>query len=222
MNQQTAHRQCLSWGLVWLCVLGVAHPAAAQTNNPNRALMQKLQVFQQRAQALEQEKSALQAEKEQAQAALKQAQRELDRLQAAARLAVSLKTDLSQQTTANDNLKLSLTTAETRLAEVQDEFRREQARWQDELQREQSNFSSATQTLQATRQQLDGQTKSLNLCQANNQALFELNTDLLSKYEAAYKASSVLRGGFLTQLDWVKVENDNGEIRDRLNGARVR
>lgn len=211
MRTFTVNPQSLLLSLALLSVVAGVTPVAAQNNNPNRALQEKLQRVQQRSQALEQEKSALQAEKAQSESALKNAQRDVGRLQASARLAVSLKGELAQQATENEGLKARLAAAESKMADLQ-----------AELKREQTSFRNSAVALQETRQQLDVQTKNFSACKSGNQALFELNTDLLSKYEAAYKAGSMLRGGFVTQLDWVKVENDNADIRDRLTAARIR
>lgn len=211
MSTLIPYGQACFLSLVLVSVVCGVSPVAAQNNNPNRALQEKLQRVQKRVQVLEQEKTALQSQNDQSVALLKGTQRDVGRLQAAVRLAGSLKIELAQQTAEVDSLMERLATAESKMADLQ-----------VELKREQGNVKTSTHALQAVQVLLDGQNKNFDACKASNQTLFELNVDLLKKYEAAYKTSSVWRGGFVTQLDWVRVENENSEISDHLTGARVR
>ena len=63
--------------------------------------------------------------------------------------------------------------------------------------------------------------KQLVQCENNNQRLYQINTDLLSRYEQAYKSAYLLGGGLFTQLGLVKLENDNVQERDKLKSLRV-
>jgi hypothetical protein len=75
--------------------------------------------------------------------------------------------------------------------------------------------------LQASQDNLLAKSKHLVQCENNNAGLYQINTDLLSRYEQAYKSAYLLKGGVFTQLGIVKLENDNAQERDKLQSLRV-
>jgi len=76
--------------------------------------------------------------------------------------------------------------------------------------------------LQVSQDNLLAKSKQLVQCDNNNQSLYLINTDLLSRYEQAYKSAYLLRGGLLTQLGIVKLENETTQERDKLQDLRLK
>lgn len=167
-----------------------------------------LQRAQQKAQSLEQEKTRLTAEKTQMQDDLKKAQDDASRVKSAS--------------------AAKLGTVQKELAALQVE----KQRLSDELGQlkaqaiEQQNSATAQARMQQSNLQVSqdillAKSKQLVQCENKNLSLYQINTDLLSRYEQAYKSAYLMRGGVFTQLGTVKLENDNAQERDKLQGLRV-
>jgi len=121
-----------------------------------------------------------------------------------------------------------LGTVQKELAALQEE----KQRLSDELAQlkaqalEQQNTAAAQarmqqSNLQVSQDSLLAKSKQLVQCENKNLSLYQINTDLLSRYEQAYKSAYLLRGGVFTQLGTVKLENDNAIEREKLQGLRV-
>jgi phage-related tail protein len=76
--------------------------------------------------------------------------------------------------------------------------------------------------LQVSQDNLLAKSKQLVQCENNNAGMYQINTDLLARYEQAYKSAYLLKGGLFTQLGIVKLENDNAQEREKLQSLRVK
>lgn len=183
---------------------------AADDKKAARAQQERIQRMQQSQQALEQEKSQLNAEKSDMELQLGTVKTELEKVRSIARReAVELR-ELKKDRAEKDALV-------GRLAELQ----RELIEFRQKLHDSAVAGVLDRRTTLAAQREADQRLKNLISCEAQNQGLYKLNTDLLLQYERAFNYGGFLGSGFLTQLEGVRFENEVAGYRDQLDELRL-
>lgn len=166
-----------------------------------------LQRAQQKAQMLEQEKNQWLSEKSQLQDDLRKSQETAERLKSSSVKLGSAQKELSGVQEDKQRLSTELEALKAELTELKGQYG--VAQQTSQQLRTDLNFSQ---------QSLIAKSKGLVTCENNNLALYELNSDLLLRYEQAYKSAYLLKGGVFTQLGLVNLENQAQSDRDKLRG----
>ena len=194
----------------FLCLAGLlllSTPGMAADDKVGKAL----QRAQQKNQMLEQEKNQMLADKTQMQDDLKKSQDAASRLKTSTVKLGATQKELAALQEDQQRLSLELTALKSQLTELKGQHAEAVA--DARLQRTDLNFSQ---------QSLTTKSKNLVSCENNNRALYDLNTDLLSRYEQAYKSAYLLRGGLFTQLGFVNLENEANAEREKHRGLLVK
>jgi chromosome segregation ATPase len=184
----------LALGLAWLS-LGSVQAADDKKDKAARALAEKLQRAQQAQMQLQDEKNQLVSEK------------------------ASLEKELVR-------LKADVSKLQTQLTRHSQEAKGAESEHQNALKQlnEQSVAAStqASQQLAQVRAELQRRTQSLQTCEAKNEGMYQLNTDLLNRYEKSVNPSAAwFSGGPLTKLAQVKLENEVTQLGDELQSLRL-
>lgn len=199
----TALATCLA-----LSVAGTAF--AVDDKKAAKAQQERIQRMQQAQQVLVQEKSQLNAEKSDMELQLGTVKTELEKARSSARReAVELR-ELKKDRAEKDALV-------GRLAEIQRELIESRQKLQDSAV---AGVLDRKATLAAQRE-ADQSSKNLISCEAQNQGLYKLNTNLLLQYERAFNYGGFLGSGFLTQLEGVRFENEVAGYRDQLDELKL-
>lgn len=193
------------WGLAGVLCLSV--PAMAADDK----LAKALQRAQQKSQMLEQEKNQWLSERSQLQDDLRKSQDAADRLKSSTAKLGSAQKELSSLLEDKQRMGTELEALKLELAQLKDQHA--SAQQASQQLRTDLNFSQ---------QSLVTKSKALVSCENNNLALYELNTDLLSRYEQAYKSAYLLKGGVFTQLGLVGLENQAQSEREKLRGLAAK
>lgn len=194
-----------------LCLLGTAGTAqGADERKAQRAQQARIQQLQQAAQALEAEKGQLHADKGKLEEQLKSSRSELDK----ARSAVSRRE--AQARHEVDALATQQTALKQQLADAQRELEATRVRLQEAL----KSGGEAAGQLRVAQASLQAQTPVLAACEQKNDALFKLNTSLVSRLEKA-SDGGFWKGGLLTSLGRVDRENEAAALGDQLEAQRV-
>jgi len=209
-TNQSEHRWtvpsvCFFLGLAGLLLLSTSGMAA------DDKVGKALQRAQQKNQILEQEKNQWLADKTQMQDDLKMSQDAASRLKTSTAKLGATQKELALLQEDRQRLNQESTALKTQLADLKGQHAEAVA--DARLQRADLNYSQ---------QSLTSKSKELVSCENNNRALYELNTDLLSRYEQAFKSAYLLRGGVFTQLGLVTLENEANAEREKHRGLLLR
>lgn len=185
----------------FLCLLLLSTSGMAAEDKAGKALQRS----QQKNQMLEQEKNQLLADKTQMQEELKKSQDAASRLKSSTAKLGATQKELAALQEDQQRISQELTALKSQFAVLKRQHADSVADAQ--LQRADLSFSQ---------QNLTSKSRVLVSCEDSNRALYELNTDLLSRYEQAYKSAYLLRGGVFTQLGLVNLENEAQEQRMKL------
>ena len=219
MKTSAVIRIGLRTGCAVLALLAASGMAATDDKKIARAQQERIQRMQQEQQALEQEKTQLSTEKEETERKLQAAKSDLERARALVRKesAKQLELDAAQkekdaaaaQMAAQLNAQLATLNADLAAARQQ-------------LQSTQQAVVQLKQSQATSQREMELQKTALQSCEKQNLGLYQLNTDLLTRYEsAATKQSKGLLGGLLNPFGQVRLENEGSTVRDQLDALRV-
>ena len=190
-------------------VLSIAGSAlAADDKKAVRAQQERIQRMQQAQQALEQEKNQLSVEKTEMEQRLGAVKMELERAHSSNARRENADLNTLKTTRADKDVLTG------RVAELE----RQLADSRQKLQASIDADVLGRKTLLATQGELNQRSKNLTTCETQNQGLYKLNTDLLLRYEKAANSG----GGFFTQIERVRLENEGTGYRDQLDELQVK
>ena len=206
------------------------HAADDKDKKVARAQQERISKMQQIQQALQQEKTQLSAERDELQARLKNAQARASKLGQTLKQGVLLRAQeaqlrteaaqlLSQIQVLTDEkaeLAATLKSTETRLLTTSDQQQGTLAQLAA-VQATLENTRTARETVQQSLAQRD---KSLAFCQDQNRAFYDINKQLLGRFEAA-TAKMTPWYALPTQFDRVALENEGLLIRDQVEERKL-
>jgi chromosome segregation ATPase len=204
--------------LVFALLLGItgAHAADDKDKKAARAQQERITKMQQVQQALQQEKTLLSTQRDELQGKLKKAQAQASKLALMSKQEAELRTQLQdlqgQRATLADSLK-STESALLALRSQQQNTLGQLAATQATL----LNTRTAWETAQLSLAQRD---KSLAFCQDQNLAFYDINRQLLRRFEAA-AAKMTPWYALPTQFDRVALENEGLLIRDQIEERKL-
>jgi DNA repair exonuclease SbcCD ATPase subunit len=203
---------------VVLALLAATSMAATDDKKIARAQQERIQRLQQEQQAMQQEKTQLSTEKDDIERKLQEAKSDLERARALVRKdsARQLQLDAAQKE------------KEAAAAQLTEQLAAQVAALNSDLAAARQQLQTTQQTVvQLKQSQADGQRElelqktALQSCEKQNLGLYQLNTDLLARYEsAATQQSKGLLGGLLNPFGQVRVENEGSTYRDQLDTLR--
>jgi len=209
-NHATSARRLATLGLGLCLAVGHTPLWAAKDEAAKRMarVQQQMARLQQAQQVLEAEKGQITAEKAQLEEQVRSMRSDLDR-------------GRSQQRREAERLRAEAAALEARLSQAQADHDRQQSEWRAQLKSAQDENALLRRQLAGTEQTLDQRVKALAVCESHNQGLYKLNTSLLAQYEQRSCGAEWSRGGPLTQLGRVKIENDRESYQDQFDSLRV-
>jgi len=193
-----------------LALVASASAAAPDDKKIARAQQERIQRMQQAQQALEQEKTQLSADNAEKERKLRKALADLDRVRAQGRKDLARQEELDAQQKEREKEKDALT------AQV-GTLNADLASARQQLQALQQSIAQLKVTALASQGDLEKQKAALQACDKQNQGLYQLNTDLLARYEGAAAKGKGVLDRLLNPFAMVRVENDASNYRDQLD-----
>jgi chromosome segregation ATPase len=201
-----------------IAMLGITLVACPSNAAPDdkkiaRAQQERIQRMQQAQQALEQEKAQLSAEKADMELKLRSAKLDLDRARAQERKDLARQLELDAQQKEKEKAKEALT---SQLAALNADL----SATRQQLQLAQQSVAQLKLSALESQKNLDSQKAALQTCDKQNLGLYQLNTDLLARYERAATQGKGLVGNLLDPFAQVRLENDGTAYRDQLDALK--
>jgi chromosome segregation ATPase len=169
--------------------------------------------MQQAQQALEQEKGQLTADNADMERKLRSAKSDLDRVRGQARKDAARQLELDAQQQEKEKEKEALA---VQLAALNTEL----SAARQQLALTQQTVAQLRQSALASQKDMELQKTALQSCDKQNQGLYQLNTDLLARYEGAATQGKGLVGSLLNPFAQVRLENDGTAYRDQLDALK--
>lgn len=211
MNTHPVMRPALRWGVTGLalCLVLSAGAAAPDDKKVARAQQERIQRMQQAQQALEQEKTQLSADKADVERKLQSTRSDLERARALARKDAARQVEIETLQKEKEGLLTQVATLGSDLAAAR-----------QKLQQADQSAVQQKQLLQSGQREFEVQNTALQSCERQNQGLYQLNTDLLARYEGAASQSKGLVGSLFNPFGQVRVENEGTAYRDQLDALK--
>jgi predicted nucleic acid-binding Zn-ribbon protein len=209
MKPSEIFRLGLRAALVGLTLAATAVAAAPDDKKIARAQQERIARMQQAQQALEQEKSQLSADNADMERKLRTARTDLDHARAQARKEAARQVELDGMQKEKDALAGQLAALNNDLSAARQKL----------LTTEQT-VSQLKLSVLAGQRDAELQKTSLQACDKQNLALYQLNTDLLARYESAASQGKGLVSKLLNPFAQVRLENDTTAYRDQLDSHK--
>ena len=225
--------------LAFALLLGItgAHAADDKDKKAARAQQERITKMQQAQQALQQEKTLLSTQRDELQGKLKKAQAQASKLALMSKQEAELRTQLTESRAQLAESRTQVAELRTQLQDLQLEkatladslkstesalmaLRSQQQNTLGQLAATQAtllNTRTAWETAQLSLAQRD---KSLAFCQDQNLAFYDINRQLLRRFEAA-AAKMTPWYALPTQFDRVALENEGLLIRDQIEERKL-
>jgi chromosome segregation ATPase len=192
------------------------HAADDQAKKAARAQQERIAKMQQVQQALQQDKAQLSTERDELQGKLQKAQAQASKLGQALKQEAELRTQLQALQAEKAALADSLKSAETQL----ETLRGQQQTTQAQLAATQTTLGDTRAALEGAQQNLAQRDKSLVFCQDQNRAFYNINIQLLQRFEST--VGEMTPWYFLPwQFDRVALENEGLVIRDQIEERKL-
>jgi chromosome segregation ATPase len=181
-----------------------------------RATKERIAKMQQVQQALQQDKVQLSTERDELQGKLQKAQAQASKLGQALKQEAELRTQLQALQAEKAALADSLKSAETQL----ETLRGQQQTTQAQLAATQTTLGDTRVAWESTQQNLAQRDKSLAFCQDQNRAFYNINIQLLQRFESTV-AEMTPWYVLPWQFDRVALENEGLVIRDQIEERKL-
>lgn len=225
-------RLALAFALAFTLLLGItgAHAADDKDKKVARAQQERITKMQQVQQALQQEKTLLSTQRDELQGKLKKAQAQASKLALMSKQEAELRTQLTESRTQVAELRTQLQDLQLEKATLADSLKSTESALMA-LRSQQQNTVSQLAATQATlvntrtawetaQQSLAQRDKSLAFCQDQNLAFYDINRQLLRRFETA-AAKMTPWYALPTQFDRVALENEGLLIRDQIEERKL-
>jgi len=196
--------------------LSGAHAADDQAKKAARAQQDRIAKMQQAQQALQQEKVQLSSERDELQGKLQKAQAQASKLGKALKQEAELRTQLQALQDEKAALAESLKSTQTEL----DAARALQQNTQSQVVATQGTLADTRAAWETTQQNLAQRDKSLAFCQDQNRAFYNINIQLLQRFESTV-AEMTPWYVLPWQFDRVALENEGLVIRDQIEDRKL-
>ena len=201
----------LCHGTALLFLVGSLLPEAMAASNKDSKERQALRRVQAQLNEVQQQKSLLEQEKAGLAEQMEELKKKSDGLESGAARANARRVALDREVEVLNKDKAELT---AKLQETMQEMTKKQAESMQALQhkeREIKRFEA----------ELAHQTRQGEMCQVKNARLYQINAELMDKYQSKGVFGALLQAEPFTQLKRVEVENLLQEYRDKLDAQRV-